>query len=300
MLLSLIPFAFVGLVSFMNTLAMTLCALILSGMSLLLYFGYQVWNPWIQARSLAYLKQENLRARFFYHVMRLADVDHLYDEQGNPNVACFKNIFDGANLNKEDKSLSDDKLENLIVEVFGLENDNISKEYAKAEILMNFDKNNDGSISWKEFEQGCTNWLEKWNNEANSSGSANKSIWNKFKEIAINNQRSKLSITEQIMPRILKQILKMQELVKEDGEPDREKIEGLFSQYDKDNNDIIHRDELQQFIKDLHFGIRLDRDRVLDELVNEFDDDKNHLVEKKDIVNGLRKRKIMIKALKIQ
>lgn len=60
----------------------------------------------------------------------------------------------------------------------------------------------------------------------------------------------------------------------------------LFSQYDKDNNNEIHRDELKQFIETLQFGIPLDHDRVLDQLVKDFDDNSNHTVDKKEFVNG--------------
>jgi Ca2+-binding EF-hand superfamily protein len=63
----------------------------------------------------------------------------------------------------------------------------------------------------------------------------------------------------------------------------------LFSEYDKDNNDEIHRDELKQFIETLHFGIALDHGKVLDELVKDFDGDNNQLIEKKEFVDGFIK-----------
>ncbi|PWA35765.1 EF-hand domain pair [Artemisia annua] len=209
MLLSLIPFAFVGLLHFMNTSAMTLFALIVSGVSILLYFGYQVGHPWIRVRSLAYLKQENLHIRFIYHLQRISHDDHV-DEQGKFNKPCLER---------------------------------------------------------------CCSVLFVY----------------KVKLLSINKQRSNLTIIEQIMPRILKQVLEKHGLVKEDGKPDREKIEGLFSQHDKDSDDVIHKDELKKFIETLDFGISLDHDKVLDELVKEFDHDKNQLVEKKEFVDGFIK-----------
>ncbi|PWA48256.1 EF-hand domain pair [Artemisia annua] len=109
------------------------------------------------------------------------------------------------------------------------------------------------------------------------------------KIIVINKQRSNLTIIKQIMPRILKQVLEKHGLVKEDGEPDREKIEGLFSQHEKNSDDVIHKDELKKFIDTLHFGIALDHGKVLDELVKDFDGDKNQLVEKKKFVDGFIK-----------
>ncbi|GJZ13400.1 EF-hand domain pair containing protein [Tanacetum coccineum] len=293
MLLSLIPFAFVGLVSFVNTPAMTLSALIVSCVSLLVYFGYQVYHPWIGVRSLTYLKQENLRMRFLDYVKMLAEHVDLVDKDGKPDFTSLKSIFNTVDKN-EDESITPDELETLVEKVFQLKEDKISKEYAKTEILILFDINKNGEISWDEFKQGCTNLLEKLNNEANSSGSAYESICDQasnaysIRQTIKKRQDSKLSIIEIIMPSILKQLEK-NELVKKDGQPNKEKIEGLFSDIDKDNDNVIQQKELKQFIETLDFGIELDRDRVLQALVKDFDEDKNYVVEKKEFIEGFIK-----------
>nr|GFB34137.1 hypothetical protein [Tanacetum cinerariifolium] len=249
MLLSLIPFAFVGLVSFMSTPAMTLIALIVSGVSLLVYFGYQVGHPWIRVRSLEYLKQENVRMRFLDYVKKLSK-----QVKGDPDVECFRRAFDEADSN-HDGAISQPELE---------------------------DEN--GTINRTEFEQGCTNWL-KWKNAANSSGSAFRNIWNQV----IHKQRSNLTTIHQIMPTILKKVQKKHKIVKEDGEPDINEIQGLFSLIDKDKNGVIQKNDIKQFIETLHFGIKLDPDRVLDELVKEFDADNNKSVNKKEFEDRFRK-----------
>ena len=89
----------------------------------------------------------------------------------------FSRIFDKADKDG-DGCISHEELEHLVGEVFDLEKDNISKEYAKAEILIHFDRDKNRKISWEEFKQGCTNWLKKLENEANSSGSTFKNIQN--------------------------------------------------------------------------------------------------------------------------
>ncbi|GJU15235.1 EF-hand domain pair containing protein [Tanacetum coccineum] len=242
MLLSLIPFAFVGLVSFVNTPAMTLTALIVSGVSLLLYFGFQVCFDLSMDWGQEFDKleaRENLTISFLEYIKKLAEHFDLVDKEGKPDFTCFKSFFYKFDEDK-DGSISHGELEALVEEVFQLENDNISKEYAITEIFIHFDKNNNGKISWEEFEEECTNWLEKWNNEANSSGSAYKIIWDE-------------------------------------------------ANIDKDNDDVINKDELKQFIETLDSGIELDHDRVLHALVEDFDDDKNNVVEKREFVEGFIK-----------
>ncbi|XP_057764345.1 sodium/calcium exchanger NCL1-like [Salvia miltiorrhiza] len=58
MLLSLIPYVVLQLVFFVNTLSgeriITLTAFIISSLSLLSYAAYQIWDPWMQERSLRY------------------------------------------------------------------------------------------------------------------------------------------------------------------------------------------------------------------------------------------------------
>ncbi|KAD3337388.1 hypothetical protein E3N88_32908 [Mikania micrantha] len=287
MLLSLIPFATIELVAIINSPIIILFALIVSGVSLLLYFAYQIGNPWIRHRSLAYLKQENLRNRFFYHVQRLAE-DDLVDEHGKPNFKAFESVFARADVDN-DGYISRDELENLIEKVFELEKDNISKEYAKAEILTHFDDDNSGMINWSEFTKGCSKWLQKWKSVAIGSNSVSTNLWKQVEKVAIRNKRADLTQIEKIMPRILKQVLEEHELVTPNGEPDREKIERLFSQYDEDSDNEIHRHELKKFIETLHFGVSLDHDTVLEEMIKDFDNDSNRTIEKHEFVEGFIK-----------
>ncbi|KAI3826281.1 hypothetical protein L1987_00326 [Smallanthus sonchifolius] len=288
MLLSLIPFATVELVVLIKSPVKILVTLIVSGVSLVLYFVYQIGNPWIQVRSLAHLKEENLRIRFFYHVQRLAEGD-LIDEHGNPNLEAFKSIFESADVDKNGY-ISHVELELLIGKVFELEKDHISKEYAKALILTHFDDDKNGMISWLEFQKGCTKWLKKWKNDANTSNSVSKSLWKQVEKVAIRNKRENLTKIEKIMPRILKQALEKHKLVKENGHADKEKIESLFSKYDRDRDNKIHRDELREFIETLTFGVPLDHDAVFDELAKDFDKDYNHdIIVKNDFIEGFIK-----------
>ncbi|KAI3683697.1 hypothetical protein L1987_84210 [Smallanthus sonchifolius] len=288
MLISLIPFVTVELVALIKTPLSILFPFIVSGVSLVSYFAYQIWNPWIPDRSLAYLKEENLRIRFLYHIQRLAE-DDLIDEHGNPNSEAFLRAFTKLDGDKDD-CISHEELERLIVEEFKLVKDDIFKEYAKAEIFIHFDDDKSGKINLLEFQKGCTKWLEKCKNDANTSNSVSKNLWKQVEEVAIRKKRENLTRIEKIMPRILQQVLKNFELVDENGVANREKIEGLFARYDRDGDNKIDRDELKELIETLDFGVNLNHDTFFNELANDFDNDnKLKTMEKNEFIEGLCK-----------
>ncbi|KAL0363434.1 UNVERIFIED_CONTAM: Sodium/calcium exchanger NCL1 [Sesamum calycinum] len=87
MLLSLIPYIVVQLVDFFHTPSanriITLTALIVSSVSLVAYFGYQMWDPLVQQRSLEYAKYETLRTKFLEHVKQQGQ---LVNEDGTLNT----------------------------------------------------------------------------------------------------------------------------------------------------------------------------------------------------------------------
>ncbi|KAJ0872433.1 putative EF-hand domain pair protein CML [Helianthus annuus] len=92
MLRSLIPFATVELVTLVCSPIMILFALVVSGASLISYFAYQIGDPWIANRSLAYLQQEELEERFLFHIKSLVNED-IIKEDGNPNFKELKRCY---------------------------------------------------------------------------------------------------------------------------------------------------------------------------------------------------------------
>ncbi|KAL0398514.1 UNVERIFIED_CONTAM: Sodium/calcium exchanger NCL1 [Sesamum radiatum] len=119
MLLSLIPYIIVQLTDFVNssfgTRIVILIALVVSTALLLSFFLYQVFDPWIQERSLEYSKYENLLAGFLQHVQRHAK-EKLVDENGQPNIPVIKGLFHQTDKD-EDKCITFLELENLIHEI---------------------------------------------------------------------------------------------------------------------------------------------------------------------------------------
>ncbi|XP_021994402.2 sodium/calcium exchanger NCL2 [Helianthus annuus] len=79
---------------------------------------------------------------------------------------------------------------------------------------------------------------------------------------------------DKLMPNMLKQLDREEDgLVTPDRKADKQKIKRLFSKYDKDGDGKLQRDELKKFIKKFHFGISLDRNKIMDNLIAEFSTD---------------------------
>lgn len=90
MLLSLIPYMIVQVANAVEwTRMVILIAFLLSTLMLLSYFLYQIFDPWIQERSLEYSKYENLLLGFLQHVQRHAK-EKLVDHTGQPNIPIIK------------------------------------------------------------------------------------------------------------------------------------------------------------------------------------------------------------------
>ena len=93
MLLSLIPYFIVQVANIFDssfgTRMVILIALVVSTLMLLSYFLYQIFDPWIQERSLEYSKYENLLVGFLQHVQRHAK-EKLVDDSGQPNITVIK------------------------------------------------------------------------------------------------------------------------------------------------------------------------------------------------------------------
>ncbi|XP_076902502.1 sodium/calcium exchanger NCL2-like [Bidens hawaiensis] len=129
---------------------------------------------------------------------------------------------------------------------------------------------------------------EKWKDVENDSNHVSKNLWVQAEKAAIRSKREILTHIDKIMPRILKQVHKKHDVVKENGDPNIEKIEQLFSQYDSDNE--IHQGEIKQFIESLSFGVSLDHNAIFKEIKKDFYKINYHnIVRKNEFVEGFVK-----------
>ncbi|XAR66535.1 hypothetical protein NMG60_11012808 [Bertholletia excelsa] len=295
MLLSLIPFIIVQLSNIINTSSgrhvVILIALIVSVSELLSYFIYQIYNPWIQERSLEYTKYENLLAGFLDHVQRQAK-GRLITDEGTPNIPVIKSLF--ANIDKDgSRTVSRSELEALVVDMKSGKLD-VEQEYAVAEVMKAFDKNKDGNITEEEFIEGCKRWIHEARTLATDGSSHSRRSLRQVVQPWIEKRKVELAKIERLMSRILKhvqnQVLEDEGLLIDDGSPNLDRIKNLFSEIDSNNNNLISESELKQVIQNIKFGaMPIDHDLVADEVMKDFDKDGDNMIDEQEFVNGISK-----------
>ncbi|KAM3394077.1 hypothetical protein P3S68_003078 [Capsicum galapagoense] len=293
MLLSLIPFALVELVNAFNTYLrrriVIYTALVVSGTFLLSYFTYQLWDPWIQKRSLEYSKYENLLAAFLQHVQRHAK-GKLVDEQGRPDIQVIERLFFETDKDAN-KSITLVELENLVIDMQSGKV-KVDKNYAISKILAGFDRNNDQKIDLEEFVEGYKIWIEEAKMLAKSDDSTTRRILNKVVQPFIKKQRDEIAEIEQLMAKILKhvesQALEAEHFLKDDGTPNIERIKEIFHQYDTDGNNSITRKELEKLIRSVKYGeVQLNSDDSVTKVMKDFDTDRNDMIDEPEFVDGM-------------
>ncbi|KAG9158600.1 hypothetical protein Leryth_022349, partial [Lithospermum erythrorhizon] len=118
LLLSMIPFAVAWIAILLcsstpsQSHSVILVTFIMSFASMLAYFIYQLWDPWMQERSLEYSKYENLLSGFLKYVQKQTK-GKLVDENGKPNIPAIGRLF-SENDKDADKSLTRQEIEKLI------------------------------------------------------------------------------------------------------------------------------------------------------------------------------------------
>ncbi|CAB4277403.1 unnamed protein product [Prunus armeniaca] len=168
MAISVIPFLIVQLPQLLNSTSgrhlAVLISLIFSVVLLVSYCLYQVFQPWIQRRKIAYAKHKHVISGLLHH---LTNQGRLLTEDGEPDEEIIKKLFKTIDQDS-DGYLSFSELKALIV---GIRFDEIEldKNDAVDKVMKDFDTSHDSKISVDEFVVGVSKWL----NEAKRAGNAN-------------------------------------------------------------------------------------------------------------------------------
>ncbi|KAH6829132.1 hypothetical protein C2S53_013280 [Perilla frutescens var. hirtella] len=290
MLLSLIPYIIVQMAnvfdSSFGTWLVILVALVVSAAMLLSYFLYQIFDPWIQERSLEYSKYENLLVGFLQHVQRHAK-EKLIDDSGQPNIPVIKGLFDQTDKDA-DRSITFHELESLILEIQSGKKQ-VEKGYAISQMLKTFDRNKDRRIEEHEFIDGCLKWI----NEATHL--AEKADLDVVQPVSKKRRFEKAEI-EHIMARILKhaqsdELEAENYLAKDDGELNVERIKGLFKKLDTDRSNSLSRSELEELIQTtVRTGdSQLNHQEMVKKFMKDFDTDGDNIVDEQEFVHGMTK-----------
>ncbi|PIN25583.1 Ca2+ sensor (EF-Hand superfamily) [Handroanthus impetiginosus] len=278
MLLSLIPYAVVQLFDISNTASgnrvLTLITLIVSSLSLITYFIYQIFNPWIQKISLDYSKYEVLRAGFLQHVQRQGQ---LVNEEGKLNTNVIKKLFDETDRDA-DKCITKGELQNLVVDIIENGKVKVDEKYAVKE---------------EEFIQGCEKWIQETNQSSENSHPHSGHIFQELMQLFKERKEYDPKEIDKIMSKILKhaekELLKSKSLITQ-GKPDTENIKNLFKQFDTNEDGSISKSELEELIRNIKFGeFQLAHEDIVKKLFQDFKKDSNDIIDEPEFLAGVHK-----------
>ncbi|XWS10063.1 hypothetical protein CRYUN_Cryun39dG0043700 [Craigia yunnanensis] len=169
MAISVIPFVIVQLPQALNSTSgrhlAVLIALIVSLSMLVSYCVYQVFQPWIQRRRLAFAKHKHVISGILRHLKKHA-LGKLLTDDGEPNTEIIKKLFETIDENC-DGGLSPSELKALIIGICFEEID-LDKDDAVRKVMEDFDYSLDSLVQEEEFVKGITKWI----NEAKQTGGA--------------------------------------------------------------------------------------------------------------------------------
>ncbi|XP_074583910.1 sodium/calcium exchanger NCL1-like [Curcuma longa] len=179
--ISIIPFVIVQLPGVFNfpsgqRLAVLL-SLIVAVVLLVSYCVYQVFQPWIQSRRLAYVKRKHVISGILIHAQMQA-LGRLMDNEGTPNVDVLKRLFHSLDMDS-DGSLSHAELRALII---GLQVDEIDLDMDDTvdKIMDEFDTSRNSTIEEHEFIAGISNWLAEARHSVGNASSYSKKFMDDF------------------------------------------------------------------------------------------------------------------------
>ncbi|XP_076945681.1 sodium/calcium exchanger NCL-like [Bidens hawaiensis] len=132
-----------------------LIGLVISVSLLIAYCIYQVYQPNIQKRRLAFAKHKHVQSGILRYLKSKA-FGGLLDDQGQPNREVLYRLFNSVDVNG-DGHLSRVELRSLVV---GMQlNINLNEDDTVYKVMKEFDTSGDDEVYFEEFVTGIGNWL---------------------------------------------------------------------------------------------------------------------------------------------
>ncbi|CAL5390757.1 unnamed protein product [Camellia sinensis] len=167
MAISVIPFLVVQIPQAMNSTSgrhlAVLIALIVSVCMLISYCLYQVFQPWIQRRRLAYVKDKHVILGFLKY-LKMRALGRFIKDNGDLNTEIVEKLFHTIDGDK-DGFISEPELKALIVgmqiDEINFDQINLTEDDAVKKVMNAFDTSNDYKIDLLEFNNGISKWLDE-------------------------------------------------------------------------------------------------------------------------------------------
>ncbi|RVW42927.1 Sodium/calcium exchanger NCL1 [Vitis vinifera] len=301
--LSIIPFIIIQITIFFQLSygerVVILITLIVSLIFLLLYFIYQIFQPWIQQRRLEYVKHDHLVIRIlrYFQEHALGKTPH---RRWNSEHKCYKTVrssflklFEETDLDG-DNCISPAEIKELLLGIRFRKPHLINKEDAVLDVLEQFDIDGDGTITKDEFIAGISKWLDETKKGLHDRSYSNNSLKDLQQVLRpwILKRRNEKEMKEKLMSGILRHVQNsgLGSLLKEDNTPDIANIKSLFERIDLDGDNCISRAELKELIMSIKFGdMPLDVDEAVARIMEKLDVNGDRLIDEEEFIQGLAK-----------
>ncbi|XP_040989759.1 sodium/calcium exchanger NCL-like [Juglans microcarpa x Juglans regia] len=162
MVLSVIPFLIVQIPQILDSTSgrhlAVLIALIVSLLLLVSYCLYQVVQPWIQKRKIAYVKHKHVILGLLRHLRQRA-LGRLLRDDGEPDRDVIEKLFTAIDVNG-DGHVCPEELSALVVGI-RFEEIDLDQDDAVIKVLQDFDTSRDSVIDKNEFFNGISRWIKR-------------------------------------------------------------------------------------------------------------------------------------------
>ncbi|XP_062153908.1 sodium/calcium exchanger NCL-like [Alnus glutinosa] len=162
MIMSIIPLIIVQLPQVFQETSLShlavLVSLVVSICLLIAYSLYQIFQPWIQKRRLAYAKHKHVISGILRD-LKMRALGRLYRDDGEPNTDVIEKLFKTIDQNS-DGSLSEAELRALVIGI-NFEEIDADTDDAIAKLMKDFDASRDTRVDVNEFVEGISRWLKK-------------------------------------------------------------------------------------------------------------------------------------------
>ncbi|PKA51638.1 hypothetical protein AXF42_Ash003005 [Apostasia shenzhenica] len=181
MIISIIPFVIVQLPKIFNFASaqrlIILISFIVSAGLVLSYCLYQIFQPWIQKRRLAYAKLKHVISGILKHAQMQA-LGRLVTSEGEPNKQVIKKLFHKIDLD-ENNLLSRSELRAFIIGI-QFEEIDLDRDDAVDKVMDEFDTSGNASIEEEEFIHGISRWILEAKHSVADSGAYSKKFVHDF------------------------------------------------------------------------------------------------------------------------
>ncbi|XP_075498148.1 sodium/calcium exchanger NCL2-like [Primulina tabacum] len=296
MLLSVIPLAIILIptafhLPFYGKQVFVIITLVVSIMFLISYFFYQFFQPWIQRRRLLYIKHEHLVVDILKY-MQNQTTGKLLTDDGSPNVSTIRRLFEERDQDG-DKVISFSELNEFLQEIKFRRLES-SKDDTTAEIMQEFDIDNDQQITMDEFVKGMTKWLDDTKDTMNKRYHSVKSLKDLYEVLKpwVQKKREEREMMKHLVPDILEHLQSSVygSLLEEDGSPDIPAIKQLFKDVDLDQSNSISYSELKKLVTNIQVEMFPgNADIAAAKMMEELDINGDQLITEEEFVIGLSK-----------